>query len=117
MNNENKKTSVAMWVDKNSFDLVEYGPENPDYIKVVEYAALEAAQKRILECETEMRRLRNAAYHGLLEATAFMGIPEWKRENFIANQMSNFDFILDMAMKPGESTKFQLALSQTSGQK
>lgn len=65
---------------------------------------------RIKEIELEMHRLRNAAYHGLLEATAWMGIPEKKRDNFITNQMSNFDFILNKAMIPGKATKFYKAL-------
>ncbi len=51
-NNNDKKTSGAMWVDKNSFDLVEHEPENPDYIKVTPFEALEAAQKRIERLES-----------------------------------------------------------------
>ena len=50
----------------------------------------------------EMRRLLNANYHSLLEATAWLGIREHKRKTFIEHHISNSKFILDEAMKQFE---------------
>ncbi len=55
--------------------------------------------------ETE-RKLRHSlkampqiVYETLLEATAWMGIPEKKRENFIKERWKNVKFIVDKALE------------------
>lgn len=57
-------------------------------------------QDRALEkCKTELHRMHNCNFTSLLEATAWMGIPERKRDAFIKAHMSNADFIRDKCLK------------------
>lgn len=46
----------------------------------------------------EMQRLRCAHEHALLEMSAWMGIPDRKREKQIKYLMENFDYILNEAI-------------------
>lgn len=48
---------------------------------------------------TEMKRLHHSNFTSLLAATAWMGIPERKREAFIEEHISNSKFILDRALE------------------
>lgn len=48
---------------------------------------------------TEMKRLHHSNFTSLLAATAWMGIPERKRDAFIEEHVSNSKFILDRALE------------------
>jgi hypothetical protein len=47
---------------------------------------------KIQDLETRLARTVNAAYHALLEATAWMGIPQGKRESKIRYLMENIEY-------------------------
>lgn len=53
---------------------------------------LEACKKENESLGVKLNRTVSAAYHGMLELTAYMGIPQSKRENIIKEQMSNVEY-------------------------
>lgn len=56
-------------------------------------------EKKLEIAETELKRMLHANYISLLEATAYMGIPEKKRDAFIESHLSNAKFICEKALE------------------
>jgi len=54
---------------------------------------------RIKKLEAQLRSMPNIMYLELLETTAWMGIPENKREACIKQQVSNIQFIVDKTLE------------------
>jgi hypothetical protein len=61
-------------------------------------AALAKANAEKAHLTTELKRMHNCVYMSLLAATAYMGIPDHKREKFIKEQMENADYLLEKAL-------------------
>ncbi len=56
-----------------------------------------ASRKAISTAQAALDTMLSANFHSLLAATAWMGIPEKKRENFVETHVSNAKFICDKA--------------------
>ena len=74
--------------------------------KVIEYSALASRDEEIRKLKLANARSVDAAFHALLEMSAWMGIPENKRHSMIEELMENVKFCADV--------KNQL-LTQTEG--
>lgn len=97
------------WLQRGSFSLCLVGSENenPEWkhrpFKVIDIAALQAANARIAQLENESDHLKiansrsvDAAYYALLEISAWLGIPEKKRDEYVKQQMENVIFCADV---------------------
>lgn len=68
-------------------------------------AGYRAAQKEIEQIKIRLERTLSASYHALLEMSAWMGIPEHKREKQIKELMSSVIYCAENDLKDREKTK------------
>ena len=66
--------------------------DSNEYTHVIEYSAYEQLQKENEDLEIRLKRAVNAAYHALLEMSAWMGIPEKKRHGMIRELIENVKY-------------------------
>jgi len=64
-----------------------------------------ALTARVKKLEAQLQSMPNIMYLELLETTAWMGIPEKKREDCISAQVDNIKFIVNRALEGNDETK------------
>lgn len=93
MNDQHKNTLPReFWLHKKGA-----GTANPDYQSIKPDGAVEdfyhvIEVSAITDLSVKLQRTVNAAYHALLEMSAWMGIPEKKRHTWIEEAMSNVKY-------------------------
>ncbi len=73
----------------------------PAGYRVIQEAA--ELSRKVFVLQNELKRTENAAYHGLLHMSAWLGIQEKKRMNFIQEEMENVSFIVNRALNEWEN--------------
>jgi hypothetical protein len=103
LRSELRETSEAYWKEITEKDL---GMQQLSLSNI-------SLREKLGVARAELERMRSCCYHSLLEATAWMGIPEKKRESFIKAQMSNANFIVDEALAKLEGSTSVDSVSST----
>lgn len=94
---------------ENFRELYELDPCTPkDYANRIMQWCRKNPPPETMQLIADIEAMRDAAYHSLLLATAWMGTPEKKRENFIEEHMSNYDFIKNKAITAFEQKQKEI---------
>ena len=72
----------------------------------------EQMKKETTELSIKLQRTVNAAYHALLEMSAWMGIPEEKRQKQIEYQMENVKYCAEHDLREMDESQRNLKLTQ-----
>ena len=70
----------------------------------------EEEKDKELDLSVKIQRTVNAAYHALLEMSAWMGIPEKKRAMYIESQMENVRYCAEHDLRNIDESQRNIAL-------